>query len=63
MVQVESGDPTEIDYLFDIGGDSIFAPRIVDRKEDEKRGRTGYYQGGQVTGSVTFDELMEMLRG
>ena len=45
-VRVTPGDLVDIDYLFDVGGDSIFAPELT---EDEKDGllRT-YNRGGEV---------------
>jgi hypothetical protein len=67
--QVDVGESplAEIDYLFDIGGESIFAPKMEPESEEDKnlariknlRG-VGYAQGGQVD---IVELAMQLLRG
>jgi len=45
-VRVTPGDLVDIDYLFDVGGDSIFAPELTEDEKDELL-RT-YNRGGEV---------------
>jgi hypothetical protein len=61
-VQVTPGDLAEIKYLYDIGGESIFAPTMQE-EEDVKLDGIPYYSGGQVNSSYTIDDLLKILRG
>ena len=66
-VTTTPGELAEIDYLFDIGGDSIFAPQMEEDGEEDKnlariknlRG-VGYAQGGQVD---VVELALQLLRG
>jgi len=62
----EPGELVDIDYLFDVGGDSIFAPEILEEDEDELL--YPYSGGGAVkrfnTGGVSnVDKLKSVTMG
>jgi hypothetical protein len=66
-VTTTPGELAEIDYLYDVGGESIFAPKMEPESEEDKnlariknlRG-VGYAQGGQVD---IVELAMQLLRG
>jgi hypothetical protein len=66
-VTTAPGDLAVIDYLYDIGGESIFAPMRSDRDEENKSlarinklGGVPYKQGGQVD---AVELILQLLRG
>jgi hypothetical protein len=61
-VQVKPGELTDIDYLYDIGGESIFAPTLKN-EDDEILNKLQYYSGGQIGRPPTIEELLQILRG
>ena len=62
------GELAQIDYLYDVGGESIFAPQMEEGSEDDKnlariknlRGVPYYAQGGQVD---VVELALQLLRG
>jgi hypothetical protein len=67
-VTTTPGKLAEIDYLYDVGGESIFAPQMEEGSEDDKnlariknlRGVPYYAQGGQVD---IVELALQLLRG
>ena len=53
----EPGELVDIDYLFDVGGDSIFAPEILEEDEDELL--YPYSGGGAVKRFKTGDQVTD----
>jgi hypothetical protein len=55
------GDVVDIDYLYDIGGESIFAPMVYDDDEDQKEKGERLYvyqEGGTVENQDAVDALV-----
>jgi len=52
-VKVTSGDLANIEYLYDIGSESIFAPNYP----------TAYANRGGIVQGYEIDELIQFLRG
>jgi len=61
-VNVEKAPLADIDYLYDIGGESIFAPTLKN-EDDEILNKLQYYSGGQIGRPPTIEELLQILRG
>jgi len=61
VVQGAPGPSVDIDYLYDIGGESIFGPTIVKPKKDEDKNRPYVYKktGGMIG---TYDPVAEAIR-
>jgi hypothetical protein len=66
-VTTTPGELAEIKYLFDIGGESIFAPNAEDEEDTDREGakirdlyRSSYAQGGSVD---IVDMALQLLRG
>jgi hypothetical protein len=66
-VTTTPGELAEIDYLYDIGGESIFAPKMEPESEENKNlarirrlGGVPYAQGGQVD---IVELALQLLRG
>jgi hypothetical protein len=65
-IREEPGDVVDIDYLYDVGGESIFAPYMYDDDEDEKEKGERLYvyqEGGTVANqdavsALTLDALI-----
>ena len=55
-VRVTGPELAQIDYLYDIGGESIFKPNMVNRPYTAKN-------GGIIDTYNEFDELIDLLRG
>jgi hypothetical protein len=49
-----------IDYLYDIGGESIFAPTVGSKKQ-QKEGYYDLYDGGLIDDAGSIDDLYNML--
>jgi hypothetical protein len=49
----------QIDYLYDIGGESIFNPRMTGSQSSLYTAKGG----GMIDTYSEFDELIELLRG
>ncbi len=59
-VSAKTPPGAQIDYLYDIGGESIFAPMA---KKDTKPKQDGYYEPPvQIASGGSIDDLYEMLR-
>ena len=50
-----------IDYLYDIGGESIFAPTVGSKKQ-QKESYYDMYDGGLIDDASSIDDLYNMLR-
>ena len=59
VIKQEKPDLVNIDYFYDIGGKSIFAPTI--RREEE--GETRAKKGGIIGKSNAVDDIVRLLRG
>ena len=60
IVSGAPGDAVDIDYLFDIGGESIFAPTLED-EEDKYRPYVYAKSGGMISTYDPVDELIRLL--
>ena len=60
-VTTEPGDLALIKYLYDIGGESIFAPQMAE--EDNPSLYTTYASGGKVAEFDIVEEALRLLRG
>ena len=58
-VRVTGPELAQIDYLYDIGGDSIFNPRMTGNQSPLYTAKSG----GMIDTYSEFDELIELLRG
>jgi hypothetical protein len=63
IVSGAPGDVVDIDYLFDIGGESIFAPTLEDEDEEEDKYRPYVYakSGGMINTYDPVDDLIRLL--
>ena len=61
QVSAKTPPGAEIDYLYDIGGESIFAPKKSDKKQ-QKESYYDLYNGGYVDNAGSIDDLYDMLR-
>lgn len=61
IVSGAPGDAVDIDYLFDIGGESIFAPTLEDEEEDKYRPYVYAKSGGMISTYDPVDELIRLL--
>jgi hypothetical protein len=62
-VRAIAGDVVDIDYLYDIGGPSIFAPTMQD---DEDKNRPYIYSGfadGGIVKEYDLEQLLKKIRG
>jgi len=61
QVNVSDVKPAEIKYLYDIGGESIFAPGITEEEKERRRIndyiKQNFYEGG------TIYDLLRILKG
>jgi hypothetical protein len=64
-VTTQPSPATEIDYFFDIGGESIFAPTALGAQDQGTRGPFEFFaEGGFVDESNDdFDRILRLLRG
>jgi len=60
-VTTEPGDLALIKYLYDIGGESIFAPQMAE--EDNPSLYSTYASGGKVAEFDIVEEALRLLRG
>ena len=73
VMKQDKPELVNIDYLYDIGGPSIFAPNLIGINEDEEEvvGRvldgnpygTGAKKGGIIQHENAVDEIVRLLRG
>ena len=61
QVSAKTPPGAEIDYLYDIGGESIFAPKKSDKKQ-KKESYYDLYNGGLIDDASSIDDLYDMLR-
>ena len=62
IVSGAPGDVVDIDYLFDIGGESIFAPTLEDEGEEDKYRPYVYAKsGGMINTYDPVDDLIRLL--
>jgi len=71
VIRQEKPELVNIDYLYDIGGDSIFAPNMQGLDEDGNVGpaldgnpyRTSAKKGGMIRNQNAVDTILELLKG
>ena len=71
VIRQEKPELVNIDYLYDIGGDSIFAPNLQGLDEDGSVGpaldgnpyRTSAKKGGMIRNQNAVDAIVELLKG
>ena len=71
IIRQEKPELVNIDYLYDIGGDSIFAPNMQGLDEDGSVGayldgnpyRTSAKKGGMIRNQNAVDTILELLKG
>ena len=71
VITQEKPELVNIDYLYDIGGDSIFAPNMQGLDEDGNVGpaldgnpyRTSAKKGGMIRNQNAVDTILELLKG
>ena len=61
-VRAKPGDLVDIDYLYDIGGESIFAPDIAQEEDLIASLYSGFAEGGIVQNS-DIEQLIRYLKG
>ena len=57
----EPGELADIKYLYDIGGESIFAPKM--EEDDRPSVYSTYASGGKVAEFDIVEEALRLLRG
>jgi hypothetical protein len=60
QVSAKTPPGAEIDYLYDIGGESIFAPTVGSKKQ-QKESYYDLYDGGLIDDAGSIDDLYNML--
>lgn len=62
VTTVEEAPTVDLDYLFDVGGDSIFAPNVEDPdEEDAPRVYAKYASGGMIDTKQINKQILDML--
>ena len=61
-IAVKPGELVDIDYLYDIGGGSIFAPNVEEEEDPVASLYSGYAEGGIVQ-NYDIEQLIKYLKG
>lgn len=61
-VREDPGDLVDIDYFYDVGGDSIFAPAQVDDSEEQQAAPVFPFAQGGIVNEDMVEYLIELLR-